>query len=131
MSNEKILKALKTEIMDLHVVLQAWFRGEGENDPSTVIRHFDADFQMVGAAGRVLSCAVFAAALPSLYGSRPSLVMEIQNVEIRHIFNGGIVGFYREIQTEEEKRTERWSSVVLVNREDGFVWKQLHETFCS
>ncbi|GBQ94894.1 hypothetical protein AA23498_2138 [Acetobacter nitrogenifigens DSM 23921 = NBRC 105050] len=131
MNKEELLNKLETEVVDLHVVLQAWFRGEGGNDPSVVTRHFDADFQMVGAAGRVLSCAVFAAALPGLYGSRPGLVMEIQNVEIRHVFNGGVVGFYREIQTQGEQRTERWSSVVLVDGEEGFVWKQLHETFCS
>ncbi|GBQ32899.1 hypothetical protein ACLRDC_08340 [Gluconacetobacter sacchari] len=129
---DRLLKAAHDEIVALHVVLQAWFRGEGTSDPATVLKHFTPDYAMVGAAGRLLPVETFATALPTLHGSRPGLVMTIEDVALRHVFPGGLLATYREIQTQGETRTERWSSVTFAEGpDDTLLWAFLQETFCA
>ncbi len=129
---DTLLKTVQDEVVALHIVLQAWFRGEGANDINTVLKHFTPDYAMVGAAGRLLPLETFAKALPSLHGSRPGLVMTIEDVTLRHVFPGGVLATYREIQTQGETRTERWSSVTFREEQKGtLLWTFLQETFCG
>ena len=58
------------EIDALHRLLQAWFRGEGGDDPAPVLQRFDEGFLMVTPAGRLLPFAAFAAGFPALRGTR-------------------------------------------------------------
>ncbi|MFT8423218.1 MAG: hypothetical protein ABF665_17200 [Gluconacetobacter sp.] len=129
---DTLLKTVENEVIALHVVLQAWFRGEGTDDTGSVLKHFAKNYTMIGAAGRVLPLEAFAKALPTLRGSRPGLVMTIENVMLRHVFPGGVLATYREIQTQGETRTERWSSVTFQREPTGtLLWTFLHETFCD
>ena len=70
------------EIDALHRLLQAWFRAEGEADPAPILARFDEAYSMTGAAGGVVSYAQLAAGLPTMRGSRPTLVMEISDVVV-------------------------------------------------
>ncbi|MFT8674996.1 MAG: hypothetical protein ABF990_09745 [Acetobacter sp.] len=125
------LKAATQEIVDLHVLLQAWFRGEGSENPQDIIDHFAPGYEMVGAAGRRIGLDGFAAALPKLRGSRPGLVMEIEDVAIHTRVGDALLATYREVQTQGESRTERWSSALFVpgSTATGLAWSFLHETF--
>lgn len=119
------------EIVDLHVLLQSWFRGEGEANPETILSHFTADYMMVGAAGRPLSRDAFASALPKLFGSRPGLVMEIEDVAVKASFPDGHLVTYKERQTQDGTRNERWSAVVFRTSAEtqDLLWQYLQETF--
>ncbi|ATJ90208.1 hypothetical protein HK16_08880 [Acetobacter senegalensis] len=130
---ENMINNVTYEIIELHRLLQAWFRGENEEPLSCLLAHFAPGYMMVGAAGRVITLEGFEKALPSLKGSRPGLIMEIFDVKICQTFDGGILAFYREVQTQGEARTERWSTVLFVENaaKTQLLWKHLQETFLS
>lgn len=121
------------EVITLHELLQAWFRAEGTDDPAPLAAHFDANYLMIGAAGKVLPGAQFIAALPKLRGTRPSLVMKISDVNLRHQQGDTVLLTYRERQEEDSGTTERWSGGLLADR-PGLahpVWLFLQETFAG
>lgn len=121
------------EIDALHRVLQAWFRAEGESDPKVVLDRFDERFRMVGASGNVIDYAQFAAGLPKLRGSRPTLVLEISDVEVLDAQEDKALVVYRERQHQDTGSTERWSSALLIKRADRPTPVHVHvqETFSS
>jgi len=123
--------AAHKEIVDLHVLLQSWFRGEGEASPQLILNHFTPDYAMLGAAGRPVARETFAEVLPKLFGSRPSLVMEIEDVVVRASFSDGYFVTYKEIQTQNGKRDERGSAVMFRKgtAEQPLLWQYLQETF--
>lgn len=129
----RIAEAATAEVHDLHRVLQAWFRGEGGKDPELVLSRFDEGFRMVGAAGSALGLADFAAALPKMWGSRPSLVMEITDLAVRHVEGRAAIVVYRETQTQDDGANQRWASAVLLDRPEGPTpsWLHLQETWCA
>lgn len=130
---DNMINTVTHEIVELHRLLQAWFRGENEEPLSGLLAHFAPGYMMVGAAGRVITLEGFEKVLPSLKGSRPGLIMEIFDVKICQTFDGGILAFYREVQTQGEARTERWSTVLFVENaaKTQLLWKHLQETFLS
>ena len=121
------------EIVDLHVLLQEWFRGEGEADPQPILNHMTQGYCMVGAAGRPILRDTFAAALPKLYGSRPGLVMEIKDVVVRATGADGHLVTYKEIQTQDGSSNERWSAVLFQPGDNAqpLLWHYLQETFLA
>lgn len=119
------------EVRTLHVLLQAWFRGEGSDDPAPLAAHFDPRYVMVGAAGKVLTGEQFTKALPALRGSRPTLVMEVSDITLRLQQGDTVLLTYLERQHQDSGSTERWSGALLADR-PGLshpVWLYLHETF--
>lgn len=127
------LEAASFEVLELHRLLQDWFGGVGPETPEEILSHMAPGYLMVGAAGRVVTREDFATVLPKLRGSRPGLVMEIHDVRVCETFYGGMLAFYREIQTQGDAKTERWSSVLFLKAPDGraLLWKHLQETFCG
>ncbi|KXV71534.1 hypothetical protein AD952_08575 [Acetobacter cerevisiae] len=128
-----IIAAARKEIVDLHVLLQNWFCGEGVVEPRAILDHFTPDYQMVGAAGRPISREAFAGALPKLFGSRPGLVMEIEDVAVIASFKDGHLVTYKEIQTQNGNRNERWSVVMFRtgSAQQVLLWQYLQETFLA
>lgn len=118
------------EIDDLHRLLQAWFRAEGSADPGPVLAHFDEAFIMVTTAGKILPFEQFAAAFPGMRGTRPSLVMQISDVVVRHQGEGFALLTYRERQIQDSGTTDRLSTALLLERPDRPtpVWRHLQET---
>jgi hypothetical protein len=47
--------AAAQEAIDLHVLLQAWFRGETPDNLATILAHFDDGFTMITTAGALLT----------------------------------------------------------------------------
>ncbi len=118
------------EIDGLHRVLQRWFRAEGEQDPAAVLEHFDPDYTMVTTAGKLLTLGAFRAALPGFWGSRPGLVMEITEETLVHAGPGFAAMTYNERQHLGGSATDRFSTVLMLDRGEGGVpaWRHLHET---
>jgi uncharacterized protein (TIGR02246 family) len=118
------------EIDGLHRLLQAWFRAEGDADPAPVLAHFDEDFVMVTPAGKFLSYQQFAAAFPGFRGTRPTLVMQISEVAVRHVDNRSALVTYHERQIQDSGTTDRISTALLLARADRAtpVWRHLQET---
>lgn len=121
------------EIDALHRLLQAWFRGEGGEDPAPILQHFDEDFLMVTPAGRLLPFAAFAAGFPALRGTRPGLLMEIAEVVVRHEAAGSALVTYRERQVTPSMANDRASTALLLDRPDrpAPVWRHLSETMIT
>ena len=124
-------EAAARSVIDLHVVLQAWFNAEGSDDPAAVLAHFDADFRIISPLGKVTPIAAFAAALPGLRGSRPGLVMRISELELRFGDAAAALVSYRETQTQGTAVTERLSTALLIASDSRPhpVWRHLQETW--
>jgi hypothetical protein len=114
----------------LHRVLQAWFRGEGAQDPALVLAHFDPGYTMIGAAGRLIDLEAFRRALPALWGSRPDLVMEISEETVVHAGPGFALLSYNERQHAGGGVNDRFSTVLMLDRGEGTspAWRHLQET---
>lgn len=118
------------EIDGLHRLLQAWFRAEGDPDPAPILAHFDEDYTMVIPAGKIVTFEQFAASFPGLRGTRPSLVMQISDVAVRHLDQRSALLIYRERQVQDSGTTDRISTALLLDRPDRGtpVWRHLQET---
>ncbi len=118
------------EIDGLHRVLQRWFRAEGEQSAELVLSHFDPGYTMVTTAGTLLTLDNLRAALPDFWGSRPGLVMEITHETLVHAAPGVAVMTYNERQHLNGAFTDRFSTVVMLDRGAEAVpaWRHLQET---
>jgi hypothetical protein len=123
--------AASVEVDGLHRLLQAWFRAEGDADPAAILAHFDVGFTMITPAGRLVSYEAFAAGLPGLRGSRPTLLIEITEVTVRHATETSAVVTSRERQVQDSGTTHRMSTALLLKRADrpAPVWRHLQETW--
>ena len=129
--NEDFGAKAACEVVDLHVVLQAWFRAEGEADLAPLLAHFDEGFTMITPAGTVVTYAQAAAAFAAQRGARPNLVMEISDVVVRYVDVVSALVTYRERQSQGDKVTDRLSTALLLDRSDRAmpVWRHLQETW--
>lgn len=132
-STDAFTTAAAAEIDGLHRLLQAWFRAEGTDDPAQILARFDEGFIMVSPAGKLITYAQFAGGLPGMRGSRPTLIMEISEVVVRHVSEAAALVTYHERQIQESGTTDRISTALLLNRADRPtpVWRHLQETWIS
>lgn len=133
-SDQTSFEAMAKEEPDaLHRQLQAWFRAEGTDDADTLLQCFEPGYQMVGAAGNVVTIDGMRAGVPGQRGSRPTLVMEISDVEIRNVAGNTALVRYKERQIQDSGTNDRWAAALLVDRGDGQRpgWLFLQETFCA
>jgi hypothetical protein len=119
------------EIDGLHRLLQAWFRAEGPTEPAGILARFDEAFVMITPAGKTLTYAQFSTGLPAGRGTRPTLIMEINDVVVRHVDGHSALVTYRETQRQESGTTDRMSTALLLDRADRPtpVWRHLQETW--
>jgi hypothetical protein len=125
--------AASAEIDALHRLLQAWFRAEGDADPAAIRARFDEGFIMVAPSGKLITHEQFSGGLPGMRGSRPSLIMEIEDVVVRHATDTSALVTYLERQIQDSGTTLRVSTALLLKRPDRPtpVWRHLHETFIA
>lgn len=133
MTPDAFKAALADEADALHRLLQAWFRAEGSDDPSAILARFDEGYTMVTPAGKLLTYAMFSGAVPSMRGTRPTLIMTITEVVVQHVDAGSALVTYHERQTQDSGETLRASTALLLNRADrpSPVWRHLQETFIA
>ncbi len=132
-SLDAFASAAAGEIDALHRLLQAWFRAEGNNDPAPILAHFDEGYTMLNPAGKLITYRQFREGLPGMRGTRPTLIMEISNVVVRHIDEGAALVTYQEKQIQDSGANNRVSTALLLNRSDRPtpVWRHLQETWLS
>jgi hypothetical protein len=128
--NGNLARRAAHEIVDLHVLLQAWFNAEGSEDLATILEHFDEGFTMITPAAALITHEQLAAGLRAGRGGRKGLVMAISEVAVRHVEAGSALVTYRERQTQAGQVTDRLSTALLLDRPDrpGPVWRHLQET---
>lgn len=113
------------EIDGLHRVLQAWFRAEGAQDMALVLSHFNPGYTMITPSGKLIALSAFKAGLPTLWGSRPGLVMEIINETLVH----GGPGFALMTYNERQHLNGAFNDVLMLDHGEGVpAWRHLHET---
>lgn len=132
-SESPFTAAAAAEADALHRLLQAWFRAEGSNDPAPILARFDEGFTMVSPAGKLVTYEQFAGGLPSMRGSRPTLIMEISEVVVRHVTDTTALVTYHERQIQDSGTTDRVSTALLLSRPDRPtpVWRHLQETWIA
>ncbi|MGK6341429.1 hypothetical protein ACMGDK_04270 [Chryseobacterium sp. DT-3] len=125
-NTEKII----TEIRGFHKDIEAWFRGEGDQNTlyKKLLSGFDVDFKMVTGNGDTISLAAFSEWLPGVYGKFSERNIVIENIEVQTTENHGLAS-YIEIQTTGAAVTHRKSSAVFVIREEKACWLHLIENW--
>ncbi|WP_223559844.1 hypothetical protein [Chryseobacterium lathyri] len=125
-NTEKII----TEINGFHRDIEAWFRGEQDQNRlyKKLLSGFDADFRMITGNGDTVTLATFSEWLPGAYGKFPERSIVIENIDVQITESHGLSS-YIEIQTTGSVVTRRKSSAVFVIREEKVFWLHLIENW--
>ena len=88
---------------------------------------------MMSPAGKIISYQQFSGGLPGMRGSRPTLIMEISDVVVRHVGDNAALVTYQEKQTQDSGVNNRVCTALLLNRADRPtpVWRHLQETWLT
>ena len=127
------LKELATqEIVRFHEQIGKWFRGEmspNEKAEMMALGAFHTSFQMISPSGTCKNRSELESWLPSVYGGKPGIVVEVAKIKVRFEQAGAILMEYEEYQRGGTEN-KRISTALFVQREEGGLqWYQLHETF--
>lgn len=121
------------EIVHFHEQIGKWFRGEmspKEKEEMLALPGFHADFKMISPTGACKSRNGLADWLPSVYGAKPGIVLEVKNISLRFEQAGALLMEYVEIQSGGGMDNTRISTALFVQNEKGHLqWWNLHETF--
>ncbi|WP_342331510.1 hypothetical protein [Pedobacter sp. FW305-3-2-15-E-R2A2] len=121
------------EIVHFHEQIGKWFRGEmspNEKEAMLALHNFHANFKMISPTGAYKSRSDLADWLPSVYGAKPGIVLEVKNVSLRFEQGGGLLMEYVETQSGGGMDNTRISTALFVQNENGQLqWWNLHETF--
>ena len=129
-------QAVQDEIITLHDLFQAWFRGESGGADAEFARFERAlapGFTIVTPDGRALDRSGILTAVRSGYGRDSSARIWIESAQVRHASDGVIVATYEEWQqSSAEPSHGRLSTAIL--QEDpatagAFLWLHVHETW--
>ncbi|MBA0280347.1 DUF4440 domain-containing protein [Stenotrophomonas maltophilia] len=117
------------EIHHLHDKLQAWFRADLSADAlDDLMRHFCADFSMVGIAGRRLDRIAVQALFAGGHGARPGLQISVEAVQAVEAPPPLAVLRYREGHSVGEGTVAWRESLAVLRQEEGrWRWLALHE----
>ncbi|MBV8255276.1 MAG: nuclear transport factor 2 family protein [Chitinophaga sp.] len=113
-------------VIDFHIAIAQWFRADKTVSIDQLLSYFSEDFHMVGPGGNAMGLAAFAAWLPGAKGSRPDIVITIDNLEIFSTFHHTLA-YYEEKQEMGNKTTVRRSSAVFKVEDGRLKWWQLKE----
>lgn len=121
------------EIVRFHEQIGKWFRGEmspNEKEEMLALHHFHANFKMISPTGAVKSRADLAGWLPSVYGAKAGIVLEVKNITLRFEQEGAVLMEYVETQTGGGTDNMRISTALFLQDEKGQLqWGNLQETF--
>ncbi|WP_316751091.1 hypothetical protein [Pedobacter gandavensis] len=121
------------EIVHFHEQIGKWFRGEmtaGEKEEMLALKSFHVNFRMISPTGACKSRADLAGWLPSVYGAKPGIVLEVKDIKLRFEQEGAILMEYIETQIGGGADNKRISTALFVYNEEGHLqWLDLHETF--
>ncbi|WP_343608375.1 hypothetical protein [Chryseobacterium oranimense] len=125
-NSEKII----TEIKEFHRDIEAWFRGEKDQDSlyKKLLSGFDGDFKMITGNGDTITLGAFSEWLPGSYAQFPNRSIVIENIEVEATESHGLAS-YIEIQTTGTTVTQRKSSAVFVVRGEKAFWLHLIENW--
>jgi len=125
-NTEKIV----AEIKGFHRDIEAWFRGEEDQNNlyQKLMSGFDADFKMITGNGDTVTLASFSEWLPEAYGKFPERSIVIENIEVQTTESHGLSS-YIEIQTTGAAVTHRKSSAVFVIGAEKAFWLHLIENW--
>ena len=126
------------EIERLHVVIAAWFRGEGERSDETFERDFTAllhpDFEIVEPSGRVLARAGIVAGIGAAWGTNPDFRIAIEDVRLLAAWPASATCLATYVEAQSGARNtdppsnRRRSTVLFEDRGGRLIWRHLHET---
>ncbi len=125
-NTEKII----TEINEFHQDIEAWFRGEKDQDVlyKKLLSGFDQDFKMTTGNGDTITLGAFSEWLPGAYAQFPNRSIIIESIVAEATESHGLAS-YIEIQTTGTTVTKRKSSAVFVIREEKALWLHLIENW--
>jgi hypothetical protein len=122
------------EILDVHMLIQHWLAGQAAPEQlGDLLAHFSPDFSMIGLSGQRLDHAGLQRVFHAAHGTRPDLLIQIDEPQlIRHGQYLSLVS-YRERQIDAQGRhSVRRSTAVFEHLDNGDLrWLHLHETPCG
>jgi hypothetical protein len=120
-------------IITFHQQIEKWFRAEGvekKNGTAFLLEDFHADFIMISPNGISRNLDDLVSWLPTAYGARPAVVVDVKNIIRRFEQQGAVLMEYEETQRTGDQLNRRISSALFVQEPDGRVlWQHLQETF--
>lgn len=126
------VEALCQDIVDIHVDIEKWFRGELSSDRLTALMtRFSSDFSMITTKGIALGKDDVRHMFAANHGKRPALRIHVENIDVVTVWKTGALLTYQETHREgAASSTVRRSTVALTISEKGpLYWRHLHETF--
>lgn len=126
MSNVNHAAAARQMVIDFHIAIEKWFKGENEVTLDYLLHFFSKDFRMTGAVGKAMDLEQLAAWLPSAKGMIPSMVITVDKIVGNDTFCHALVA-YEEKQQMGEVTTLRRSSAVFRLEEGALKWWWLTE----
>lgn len=120
------------EIVNIHVDIENWFRGEFPRDQlGTLMERFAPDFSMTTTQGITLRRDDVGQMFTAMRGRRQDLRILVDNLHLLTTWHDGALLTYQETQSEgSSSSTIRQSTVAFKLSSDGtLLWHHLHETF--
>ncbi|MFK8328767.1 DUF4440 domain-containing protein [Pseudomonas sp. BJa5] len=121
------------EILDVHALIQHWLAGEATTEQlSDLLAHFSPHFSMIGLNGQRLDHAGLQQLFLRAHGTRPHLVIQIDEPQLISLSQHLSLVSYRERQHDAlGQHSVRRSTAVFESLADGGLrWLHLHETPC-
>lgn len=125
------------EIEDLHEFFEDWLSGELPNTDEAFLRldrALGTDFWLIHPSGEWRSRDDILTGLRQAHGSRPGLIIEFEDVQLREAGEELIAATYEEWQRSKEQKDGRLSTVVFrraLKAPHGLRWLHVHETWLS
>lgn len=141
MNGESTETRIISEIRDIHVFFERWFRGELPETReafSRVERALGPEFQMIPPGGQLIERGPLIDSLWNAHAStQDRFEIEVRNVRVPRSIAPSRTGesksylaVYEEWQWRGEQRTARLSSAWLDETSDGsWTWRHVHETW--
>lgn len=113
--------------------ISEWFRSDiegGKEAEAALLKNFHKDFIMITPAGTSMDFTAFSEWLPSAYGARPDVFIEVTDISAHYVKPDCVLMTYTELQYREEGDNKRVASALFVKGEDGKAyWYHLQETW--
>lgn len=119
------------EVRVLHVLIEDWFNARLPMAAlATLLARFNADFSMVGIAGRRLDMPALTGFFGAAHGGRKGLRITIDALAFIALPGDACAVRYREEHTDAQGATTRREALAILQADtDGTLrWQALHET---
>lgn len=118
--------------LDAHALIEQWIGLADTPEPvlADLLSRFAPGFTMITTDGQRLAADALPALFAGLRGARPGLMIDIDEMAVRHADAASVLLSYRERHAWRTGATQRRATVLFTAGADGQPqWAHLHETW--